>query len=72
MEYVAPKVARTMPGLKLALTTGVPGPWSESAKSILYVKKIPYVPVAQIAGAPNEDLVAWTGHRNAPVAVFEE
>jgi glutathione S-transferase len=34
-------------------------------------KSIDYVPVAQHASRPNEDLVAWTGIRNAPIAVFE-
>jgi len=59
-----------MPGLRLALTVGVPGPWSESAKKIFEYKGIPYVPVAQYASEPNLDLVAWTGIRNAPIAVW--
>jgi len=33
---------------------------------------VPYKPVAQILMEPNEDLVAWTGVRNAPVAVYED
>jgi len=61
-----------MPGLRLALTTGVPGPWSESAKKIFEYKGIPYVPVAQYMSEPNEDLVTWTGIRNAPVAVWQD
>ncbi len=72
MNYVEPKDARAMKGLRLALTVGVPGPWSESAKRIFEFKKIPYVAVAQQAARANEDLVAWTGFRNAPVAVFDD
>lgn len=72
MEYVAPEIAQKMPGLRLALTIGVPGPWSEAAKSVFYVKKLDYVPVRQIAAEPNEALVAWTGHRNAPQAMYED
>lgn len=72
MKYVEPKDARAMKGLRLALTVGVPGPWSESAKRIFEFKKIPYVPVAQQAARANEDLVAWTGFRNAPVAVYDD
>jgi len=72
MDYVSAADARSMPGLRLALTVGVPGPWSESAKKIFEYKGLPYVPVAQYASEPNEDLVAWTGHRNAPVAVWQE
>jgi glutathione S-transferase len=72
MEYIPPKKAQEMPGMRLALTAGVPGPWSESAKSIFRVKGIDFVPVLQQGNQPNEDLVAWTGHRNAPVAVWQD
>lgn len=72
MEYKEVNEARDLPGLRLALTAGVPGPWSESAKFIFDVKGIDYVPVRQAGGQQNDELVAWTGHRNAPVAVFED
>ncbi len=72
MEYVEPEEARNLPGLRLVLTTGVPGPWGEAAKSVFYVKKLEYVPVRQTASEPNEALVAWTGHRNAPQAIYED
>ena len=71
MKYVGAADARNMPGLRLALTVGLPGPWGESAKKIFEYKGISYVPVAQYASGANEDLVAWTGHRNVPVAVWE-
>lgn len=70
MDYVEPEDAREMPGLRLALTTGVPGPWGEAAKSVFFVKGLEFVPVRQTAMEPNEALVAWTGHRNAPIAVY--
>jgi glutathione S-transferase len=71
-EYIDVERARALPGLRLALTTGVPGPWGEAAKGIFHAKKISFVRVAQTAGADNEGLYAWTGHRNAPVAVYED
>jgi glutathione S-transferase len=71
-EYVDVERARAMPGLRLALTTGVPGPWGEAAKGIFHAKKISFVRVAQSAGADNDALFAWTGHRNAPVAVYDD
>jgi glutathione S-transferase len=71
MQYVEPAAAREMLGLRLALTVGVPGPWSESAKAIFAVKGIPYIPVAQYAAKENTELLAWTGCRNAPVAVLD-
>jgi glutathione S-transferase len=71
MEYRSVAEARNLGGLRLALSMGAPGPWGEAAKGILHVKGIPYVPVAQYGAQPNDDLVAWTGHANAPVAVYE-
>jgi glutathione S-transferase len=70
MQYKTVAEAKDLPGLRVALTVGGPAPWSQSAKSILQVKNIPYIPVAQHGGQANKELVAWTGHRNAPVAVY--
>src|SRR5215470_46702 len=72
MEYKTVAEAKDLPGLRLALTVGGPAPWSQAAKSVFHVKNIPYIPVAQYGGQANEDLVAWTGHRNAPVAMYEK
>jgi glutathione S-transferase len=72
MNYISVAEARNLPGLRLVLTTGVPGPWGESAKALFKLRGVPFTPVAQIAIEANEDLVAWTGVRNAPVAVYED
>ncbi len=72
MEYVTPNEAREMRGLRLALTAGVPGPWSEAAKAVFQVKGIPFTPVHQAGGAENDELRAWTGRDNAPIAVYED
>jgi glutathione S-transferase len=71
-DYIDPDEARDLPGMRLVLTAGVPGPWGEAAKSIFYVKKIAYVRVRQDGGRPNEALEAWTGQSNAPQAVYGE
>ena len=70
--YVEIEQARAMPGLRLVLTAGVPGPWGEAAKGIFHAKGIPFTRVAQAAGADNDALFAWTGHRNAPVAIYDD
>lgn len=72
MEYLDPEEARKRPGLRLALTTGVPGPWGEAAKSIFHVKGLDYLPVRQTAGEDNAALLEWTGYRNAPIAVLDD
>ena len=51
---------------------GLAAPYSMSARSVFDHHKIAYVPVAQVGAGMNEALVEWTGHRNAPVAVYED
>ncbi len=72
MDYTPIQEARGAPGLRLALTAGVPGPWSEAAKGLFRVRNVAYIPVLQRGGGENEELVAWTGHRNAPTAVYND
>jgi glutathione S-transferase len=72
VEYLEVARAKELPGLRLVLSAGVPGPWGEAAKGIFGLKGIPYVAVRQVPGAPNPELLAWTGRDNAPVAVYED
>lgn len=72
MKYLSVAEARAMSGLRLALTVQTPGPWGLAARALFDIRKVPYVPVRQDVGAPNEDLVEWTGRRNAPVAVYND
>lgn len=69
MDYFSVEEARDLPGLRLVLTAGVPGPWGESAKAIFAHKGLDFVPVRQDAGEANEALREWTGQTSAPVAV---
>lgn len=71
MEYLSVEEAKHKPGLRLVLTRGVPGPWSEAAKAIFDLRKVNYLAVEQIGGRDNPELVAWTRHRNAPIAIYE-
>jgi glutathione S-transferase len=72
VNYVEAEEAIGLPGLRLVLSAGVPGPWGESAKYILHVKRIPYTAVRQVVGAESDTLRRWTGRSNAPVAVYED
>lgn len=72
MEYLSVEEARGLPGMRLVLTAGVPGPWSELAKAIFKVKGLPFRAVRQEGAGDNEALVAWTGHANAPTAVWND
>ena len=72
MDYVSVAEARNMPGLRLALSAGTPGPWGEAAKAVLKVCEVPFIPVRQHIMQANEELVEWTGFRNAPVAIYND
>jgi len=70
MDYVSVEEARGASGLRLVLTGGLPAPWSESAKGVFRARNVSYTPVLQVGGGTNEEVVAWTGHRNAPTAMY--
>jgi glutathione S-transferase len=71
-EYISVEEARKLSGLRVVLSPGVPGPWSEAAKGILYVKKIPYVKVRQEIGGENRALKEWTAQTTAPVFAWND
>ncbi len=71
-EYTDIEKARTMSGLRLVLTPGVPGPWGEAAKGILHVKKLPYVQARQELGGENIPLKEWTAQTSAPVMIWND
>jgi hypothetical protein len=72
MRYFSVSDARRLPGVRLVLTSGSPGPWSEAAKAILRVRGIAFIPVKQHVMAVNEELVEWAGHRNAPILCVDD
>lgn len=71
-EWLEVEEARQRDGLRLVITAGVPGPWGEAAKAVFRVKGVPFVKVRQLVGQRNDALFAWTGHRNAPIAVYQD
>jgi glutathione S-transferase len=72
LSYVTVDDAVAMPGLRVAFSRGVPGPWGVGARGILEYKGIPFTAVAQEIGEPNEPLMRWTGQTSAPVAVLDD
>jgi glutathione S-transferase len=71
-DWIDVATARELPGLRLVLSAGVPGPWGEAAKGIFHAKGIPFARVAQLPGGDNEALRAWTGRDDAPIAVWND
>ena len=72
MKYLSVAEARKLSGVRLVLTANMPGPWGEAAKAVLSARQVNYLPVAQAVMESNDELHAWTGVRNAPVAVLDE
>lgn len=70
-DYITVEEAVGLPGLRVAFTRGVPGPWGEAARAIFDIKGVDYHPVIQEGGAPNEALMEWTGQNSAPCAVLD-
>jgi glutathione S-transferase len=71
MDYLTPAAARDLPGVRLALTMNSFAPWGQAVKKMLEYKGVGYAPVGQHMGEANEDLVRWTGSRNAPVIIWD-
>ena len=72
MEYLSVEQARAKQGLRLVLTAGVPGPFGEAAKALFRHHNVDFFPVRQKGGQDNPELVAWTRHRNAPIALYND
>ena len=70
-DYVEVDEARVMPGLRVVVQPSVPGPWSESAKAILFVKKLKYVKARQELLGANLPLISWSAQASSPVVVWE-
>ena len=68
-RFVTVEEARAAGGLRLVLAGNIPSPWSEAAKGCFDVKGIDYLGVRQRIG--DAETRAWTGHHNAPVAMFD-
>lgn len=68
-EYVDIEKAIKLPGLRVVLPPGIPGPWGEAIKGVLHVKKIPYIKVRhdRVDYSP---LTRWTAQASTPVLVY--
>lgn len=68
IPYLCVEDAIAAPGLRMVVVGHIPSPWSEAAKGILHVKKIPWAAVRLAYDSPA--LKAWAGQRSAPVAMY--
>ncbi len=71
-DFIDVADAKARDGLRIAFTEGVPSPWGEAVKGMLYVKGIDYARVRHVVGDENAELVAWTGINSAPIAIYND
>ena len=57
MDYLTIEQARERDGLRLVLTSGAPGPWSEAARALFRHHKVSFLPVRQRGEQDNPELV---------------
>ncbi|MDE0886712.1 MAG: hypothetical protein OSB70_14385 [Myxococcota bacterium] len=69
-DWMTVEEGREAEGLRLVLTSGVPGPWGEAAKAVFHVKGLDCPRIPQFGGQANPELVDWTGENNAPQAIL--
>ncbi|GAA3928662.1 hypothetical protein [Litoribacillus peritrichatus] len=67
-NYIDLPTAKEQKGLRMVVVAGLPSPWSEAAKGIFHLKKLPWSAV--YLNPKDNELAQWTGSRNAPVAIY--
>lgn len=72
MEFVSVEEARTGSGMRLVLSRGYWALWCEFTKNIFHVKGVPFTAVVHEGFGENPELVAWTGVRNQPQAIYND
>lgn len=69
LEFVDVATARSASGVRIVVSGLVPSPWSEAAKGLFRIAKVPVLAVRRMRDAA--DITAWTGIDNVPV-VFHD
>lgn len=72
MEYVSIADAIAADGLRLILVRGMPSPWGQAAKAMMEYKGLSYIAGPQEPGAPNTELVEWSGTNSGPVVAWND
>jgi len=68
-EYVEIEKAIGLPGLRIVLPPGIPGPWGEALKGVLHVKRIPFIKVRHDR-VDYSALTRWTAQASTPVLIY--
>jgi len=69
-SFVDLETARAARGLRLVVAGGIPSPWSEAAKAIFRIERVPFVAVRLMP--MDREVKQWTRARNAPAAMYDD
>lgn len=69
-RYVSVEEAIAASGLRMVVVGNVPSGWGEAAKGIFHIKRIDWLAVR--LAYDSEPLKEWSGHRNGPVAIYND
>ncbi len=71
IEYVDDvAAAREARGVRMVVSGILPSPWSEAAKGVFHLARVPVLAVRWIRGEP--ETIEWTGVRNVPSVVHDD
>ena len=70
LSYVDIEIARAARGLRIAVASALPSPWTEAVKGLLRMKQIPALAVRFLRATP--ELEAWTSVNNVPVVLYDD
>jgi hypothetical protein len=70
VEFIAFEEARHAKGLRMTVVPGIPSPWSEAAKGLFHIKRLPWKAIR--LDAQNDAMAEWAKERSAPVAFFDD
>jgi len=70
VNYIGLSQAQAATGVRMIVPQGVPSPWSEAAKALLWLRAIPWQAV--YLDQRDEDMARWSGRRSAPVLFYNQ
>jgi glutathione S-transferase len=70
IELISFEDAKKAKGLRMTVVPGIPSPWSEAAKGLFHIKRLPWKAVR--LDAQNDAMAEWAKERSAPVAFYDD
>ena len=72
MTFVSVTAARALPGLRMVGIARIPSPWTEAAKGIFRIKRLPVVLACPQPEDPPNAVADWAGDPSIPVVAYEK